>query len=54
MAEGRTEKETFAKDTWTSAQVDAVRAGHLDAEATSCEKSEDEKNYYLTTVWPIL
>jgi hypothetical protein len=54
MADTRTEKETFPKASWTSEQVDAVRAGHLDAGAVSCEKSDDNDNYYLTTVWNVL
>ena len=49
----RTKIETFPKTDWTSEQVDAVQAAHLAAGAVSCDKSEDDDAYHLTSVWRV-
>jgi hypothetical protein len=54
MAETATIEERFPKADYSSEQVDGIRAAILDSEAVSCEKTEDDEAYILTTVWPVM
>jgi hypothetical protein len=57
VAETRTIVERFPKtgdSKFTTEQVDGIRTAILDSEAISCDKTEDDEAYILTTVWPVM
>jgi hypothetical protein len=44
--------DKFPKTETTKADVERVRQERLDSGARSCDLSEDNSNWILTTVWP--
>lgn len=54
MGNTRTISETFPKaDGWISEEVDEQRRQRLVAGAVRCDKTEDEENFYLNSVWQV-
>lgn len=44
--------DTFPKATCTKAQVQQVQSDRLANGAKSCDLTEDDSDWILTTVWP--